>query len=439
MKEKSTLSRRRFLGTAAAAAGAFAVVPTIVPSRVFGAQAPSNRVNGGVIGCGRKGLGDLKHAADLKDRARIVAVCDVDAKRLRKAKDLVDKFYGDGGCASYGDFREMLSNGALDAVIISTPDHWHALPAVAAARAGKAVFVQKPLSLTIAEGRAIADAAAEHKTVFQVGSQCRSDPKYRYCCQVVREGLIGDLEHVDIGLPTDPAGEEEPVRPGPDNLDYDFWLGQAPDAPYTEKRVHPQQDYGRPGWLRIRDYGAGMITGWGTHEIDIAHWGMGAEHTGPVSVEGWARFPESGLWNVHTDFDLTYRYANGVTMRVAAMDHVPQGVKFIGSEGWVFISRGTMQAEPASLLTREGAPENRTITDADDARHMQEFIDSIRTGAPTTAPAETGHRSCTACLLGAIVMQLGRKVAWDPESERIPDDPEAQAMTARPMREPWTI
>lgn len=438
MKETSTLSRRRFLGTAAAA-GALAAFPAIVPARVFGAEAPSNRINAGVIGCGRKGLGDLKHAADLKDRARIVSVCDVDAKRLQKAKDLVDNFYGDRGCTAHGDFREMLARDALDAVIISTPDHWHAIPAVAAARAGKAVFVQKPLSLTIAEGRAIAGAAAEHSTVFQVGSQCRGDPKYRYCCQLVRDGHIGELKHIDIGLPTDPGGEDEPVMPVPENLDYDFWLGQTPEAPYTEKRVHPQNDYGRPGWLRIRDYGAGMITGWGTHEIDIAHWGMGAEHTGPVSVEGWAKFPESGLWNVHTDFDLTYRYANGVTMRVAAMDHVPQGVKFTGSEGWVFISRGAMQAEPAGLLTREGAPENRTITDADDARHMQEFIDSIRSGAPTTAPAEVGHRSCTACLLGAIVMELGRKVAWDPDNERVLDDPEAQAMLSRTMREPWKL
>jgi len=430
---QARMSRRRFLKTASLFA-----FPAIVPASVFGANAPSNRVNVGCIGVGRKGLGDMRHAADLKKKTRVLAVCDVDANRAAFAKRQIDRFYKDKGCTAYGDFRDLLARGDIDAVILATPDHWHASPAIAAAKAGKALFVQKPLSLTIEEGRAIADAAAQNGTVFQVGSQQRSDPRFQWACKTVLEGKIGRIEHIEVGIGIDPGGSDEPVMPVPENLDYDFWLGQAPQAEYTEKRVHPQKGYGRPGWLRIRDYGAGMITGWGAHHIDVAHWGMGLETSGPIEVEGSGKFPESGLWNVHGDFDLTYRYANGVVMRVAANSRLQQGVRFQGSEGAVFVSRGALEAEPRSLLASQKKLAKTRMSDIEDFQHMENFVDGIRESKATAAPAEVAHRSCSACLIGAIVMELGRKVQWDPEKESF-GDAEANAKRSRAMRAPWQL
>ena len=435
--QKKTFSRRRFLAgvSGAAAAGLF---PAIVPARVLGAEAPSKRINVACIGVGRKGLGDMKHAADLKGKTQIVAVCDVDSKRANNAKERIDKFYGNSDCAAYGDFREIAGRNDIDAVVISTPDHWHALPAIAAARSGKSVFVQKPMSLTIEEGRAMTQAMDDSGKVFQVGSQQRSDVRFQLACRLVREGRIGKLQTIKVGIGIDPGCGEEPVMPVPGNLDYDFWLGQAPLAEYTEKRVHPDADYGRPGWLRIRDYGAGMITGWGAHHLDVAHWGMGMERSGPIEVEGWGKFPESGLWNVHGEFDLTYRYANGVAMNVAPSSKNPQGVRFEGEDGWIFVSRADLKASDDTLLA-EAKDMPKGMSDKEDAAHMEDFIDAIREGRQTLAPAEIAHRSCSACLIGAIVMELGRKVQWNPEKEQFISDDEANAKVSRPMRAPWSL
>lgn len=435
---QSGLSRRQFMRRTAGTLAA-TVFPAIVPSTVFGANAPSNRLQVGCIGVGRKGLGDLGHVLKPKDKTRVIAVCDLDSKRAAYAQDRINRFYEDRQCATIHDYRELVVRKDVDAVVISTPDHWHALPAIAAAKAGKAVFIQKPLSLTIAEGRAIADAAAQNKTVFQVGSQQRSNIRFQVACRLAREGKLGALKTIEVGLGTDPGCGVEAAMPVPKNLDYEFWLGQAPSADYTEKRVHPQEGYDRPGWLRIRDYGAGMITGWGAHHLDIAHWGMGLEQSGPIEVEGWAKFPESGLWNVHGDFDLTYRYANGVTMRVADTSRLKQGVRFIGSEGSIYVDRGALEATPAALLAKENLAGNKGLSDDDDQAHMDNFVDAARGKATACTSAEIAHRSCTACLLGAIVMELGRKVQWDPEKEQFANDPEATAKLTRAMRAPWKL
>lgn len=430
--------RRRFLQSAGGAAFV-SVFPAIVPSSVFGATAPSKRVAIGCIGVGRKGLGDMDHAMKPKDKTRVTAVCDLDSKRLKYAQDKVNRLYGGKDCAAFGDFRELVARKDIDAVVISTPDHWHAIPAIEAAKAGKAVFIQKPLSLTIAEGRAIADAAAQNKVVFQVGSQQRSDPRFEMACKLAREGKIGKLQRIDVGLDGDPGCGVEPAMPVPENLNYDFWLGQAPLAEYTEKRVHPQEGYERPGWLRIRDYGAGMITGWGAHHLDIAHWGMGMELGGPIEVEGWGKFPESGLWNVHGDFDLTYKYANGVIMRVAHASRVRGGTLFTGAEGTIFVDRAAFEVNPESILKAEKPVDSQGLSDAHDQAHMDNFVDAIREGTPARTNAEIAHRSCTACLLGAIVMELGRKVQWDPEKEQFVNDADATAKLSRAMRAPWTL
>jgi len=282
MNRNLHLSRRQFLKTSVAAAGAIAL-PTLVPASVLGADAPSKKIQIGQIGCGR-----IAHAMDMRgilnqDKiARIVAVCDVDSKRVQQAKAFVEGEYAkkkasDKAVAvkTYGDYRELLENGQIDAVAISTPDHWHCEPIIAAALVGKDIYVQKPLSMTLVEGRAVSDTVRAKKRAFQIGSQQRSDspwPQFRIACERVRNGRIGQLHTVKIGLPTDPSGGNEQEMPVPPNLNYEMWLGATPLAPYTEDRVHSQASIGsRPGWLRIESYCLGMITGWGSHHVDIAH------------------------------------------------------------------------------------------------------------------------------------------------------------------------
>jgi myo-inositol 2-dehydrogenase/D-chiro-inositol 1-dehydrogenase len=340
------MKRRTFLKNSAAAAAASLVVPTIIPSRVLGKNAPSNLIRVGQIGFGR-----IARSHDLPETlqhemALGVAVADVDIKRARMGKDWIEKFHADQGksavdVAVYQDYREMLEDQSIDAVIISTPDHWHAQPAMEAALAGKDIYLQKPASLTIPEGRQMSDMVHRTGVIFQQGSQQRGTspwPQFHRACELVRNGRIGELQKLEIGLPGDPGGQEEPPMPVPENLDYDMWLGSTPHRYYTEKRVHPQDDFSRPGWLRCEQFGAGMITGWGAHHLDTAHWAMGTEYTGPVEVEAEASFPTAGLWDVHGDFMVHAKYANGVSMQVSG--DFPNGVKFYGSEGWIFVSRG---------------------------------------------------------------------------------------------------
>src|SRR5258708_8485803 len=316
--------------------------PAIVPASVLGPHAPSNRINVGAIGTGRISRGHDLPGIWRHEVARIIAVCDLDSKRVQDAVTLVNGFYTQktgkpfSGVTPYGQYRELLANKEVDAVVISTPDHWHALIAMDAVAAGKDVYLQKPASLTIAEGRALSDAVRRSGRIFLIGSQQRSTVQFRYAAELVRNGRIGRLKAVEVGLPGDPAGDVEPEMPVPPNLNYDMWLGSTPVVPYTEKRVHPQSGYGRPGWLRCEQFGAGMITGWGAHHIDSAHWGLGTELNGPVEVWGTAEFPAKGLWNVHGPFKSEALYANGVRMTVSG--DFPNGIKFIGTDCSILVS-----------------------------------------------------------------------------------------------------
>jgi len=417
--------------------------PTIVPSSVFGTNAPSNRITFGCIGVGRMGLGDLREILGFK-QTQVIAVCDVDSKRVKYARQLIEKRYsaqgGNGnykGCATYKNFMDLVARDDIDAVSIATPDQWHALPAIAAAKAGKDIFLQKPLTLTIKEGRVLSDTVRRYGRIFQVGSQQRSDSRFRFACELVRNHRIGKLHAIKVGFSTDPSTTPQPPMPIPDSLDYDMWLGSAPWAAYTEKRVHPQTGYGRPGWLRIQDYGAGMITGWGSHHNDIAQWGMGTEYTGPVEIEGQAEYPKDGLWNVHGDFRIEYTYANGVKVICADTKKNKQGILFEGNEGWVYIKRGQIDAEPKSLLTSNIGPNETHLYKSD--YHKANFLECIKSRTETAAPVEVGHRSCSVCLLGEIAMRLGRKLKWDPKQERFTNDEQANRMLARPMRSPWCL
>jgi predicted dehydrogenase len=455
------MTRRRALkvaGGASASSLLAAGFPAIVPASVLGPNAPSKRINVGAIGTGR-----ISRAHDMPgvwkyDHARIVAVCDLDGRRMEDAKVLVNGYYAKkagkpyDGVTGYLDYKELLADRDVDAVLVSTPDHWHALITIAAVEAGKDVYLQKPASLTIAEGRALSNAVHRTGRIFQIGSQQRSAPQFRYAAELVRNGRIGDLKTVYVGLPGDPAGEDEPEMPVPRNLNYEMWLGSTPYVYYTEKRVHPQTGYDRPGWLRCEQFGAGMITGWGAHHLDSAHWAMGTEYTGPVEISGWAEFPKRGLWDVHGPFKTEAVYANGVRMIVSG--EFPNGIRFEGSKGWIFVSRGNeavTASDPVAKLKDARAlsasdPRVITSTIGPDEIHLYEskdhhgnWLDCIRTRLPPIAPAEVAHRSCSACLLHHMAMKTKRTLHWDPLRERFKNDDEANALLSRPQRWPYVI
>jgi predicted dehydrogenase len=318
--------------------------------------------------------------------------------------------------------------------------------------AGKDVYMQKPASLTIAEGRALSNAVHRTDRIFQIGSQQRSSPQFRYAAELVRNGRVGHLKTVYVGLPGDPSGDEEPEMPTPKNLNYEKWLGSTPDVYYTEKRVHPQSGYDRPGWLRCQQFGAGMITGWGSHHIDSAHWAMGTEYTGPTEVSGWAEFPKKGLWDVHGKFQTEALYASGVKMVVST--ELPNGIKFEGTKGWIFVSRGNeavTASDPAAKLKDSqalAASDPKIITSVigpqeihlyESKEHHGNWLECVKTRKPPIAPIEVGHRSCSACLIHQIAMRLKRKVYWDPQKERFKNDDEANNMLSRPQRWPYVI
>jgi predicted dehydrogenase len=458
MPDKTQSSRREFLTVAGSGLVASSVVtgfPSIVPASVLGANSPSKRINIGAIGTGRISRGHDLPGIWQHDSARIMAVCDLDSSRVDDAKVLINGQYSKqtgkpyDGVTGYRDYRELLANRDIDAVVISTPDHWHALIGIDAVEAGKDVYLQKPASLTITEGRALSNAVNRTGRIVQIGSQQRSWTQFRYAVELVRNGRIGKLTMVEVGLPGDPPGGDPTPTPVPKNLNYDAWLGSTPMVPYTVDRVHPQSGYGRPGWLRCEQFGAGMITGWGAHHIDTAHWGMDTEYTGPIEVWGSAEFPKKGLWDVHGDFKTEALYANGVKMIVSGA--FPNGIKFIGTDGWVFVSRGnetvTSTDPQAQLFTQPlVSSDPKIITSVigpnefhlpESKEHHGNWLEAIKTRTQPIAPIEVGHRACSACLIHHMAMKVKRKLQWDPMRERFKNDDEANSWLSRPQRHPY--
>ena len=462
---KKFSSRRNFVKNAfkgtVAATIPFSAFPTIVPASVLGKNAPSNQINVGAIGNGRISRDHDMPGVLKTSHGRIIAVCDLDKKRVEAAKTMVNDYYTKkngkpyDGVKTYDDYRELLNNKDIDAVLISTPDHWHVIPAVHAVRAGKDVYMQKPASLTISEGRLLSNEVNKCGRILQIGSQQRSMPQFKKACELVRNGRIGKLQTIIIGLPIDDPKQStvEPAMPVPANLNYDMWLGPTPHVPYTEKRVHPQEGFGRPGWLRVEQFGAGMITGWGAHHFDIANWGMGTEYTGPVEVSCKAEFPPAGnLWDVHGPFKSEMLFQNGV--KVLASDANPNGVKFIGSEGWIFVTRGSYTASASDPVSQSKSSKaldasNPKILGSEigaDGIHLYEskdhhsnWLDCIINRQTPITPIEVGHRACTVCLLNHASMKLNRKLHWDPIQERFKNDDEANSMLSRPNRWPYVI
>jgi predicted dehydrogenase len=348
----------------------------------------------------------------------------------------------------HSNYHELLVRKDIDAVVISTPDHWHAQPVIEAAFAGKDIWVQKPLTLTIPEGRLVSDVVRSKKRIIQIGSQQRSGQHFQRAVSLVRNGRVGKLRSVQIGLPIDPAGGRRDSMPVPATLNFDAWLGATPMAEYTEDRVHPQKGYGRPGWLRLNEYTCGMITGWGSHHVDIAHWGMDTEETGPIEVDANATFPgPDSLWNVHGKYSIALKYANGVTMRIS--DELPNGIRFEGSEGWIWVSRGATKikgkdGQPATLKALDASDPALLAGDAGTVKlhespgwdHHLDWLTAVRERKQPATNAETGHRSCSACVVAWIGMKLGRKVTWDLARERFTDDA-ANALLRREERAPY--
>ena len=463
------ITRREYLKASALGASGLFLAPTIVPSTVWGKGSPNDKINVGQIGCGRIARGHDLPETMKEDAVRVIAVSDVDRTRMEDGKALVERWYAEQkgqenyvDVQMYQDYREMLARSDIDAVIVSTPDHWHAQPVIEAALAGKDIYMQKPHALTVEEGRLMADVLQHMGTVFQVGSQQRATdpwPQFKRACELVRNGRVGQIHTVEVGLPGDPAGGDPTTMSVPENLNYDMWLGSTPEVPYTEDRVHPQTEnpeerYGRPGWLRCEQFSAGMITGWGAHHVDTAHWGMGTEYTGPIEIEAEATFPTEGLWTVHRAFRVEAKYENGVTMIIS--DEFPNGIRFKGEEGWVFVTRGPAQvtssdptsdeseeqpplrASDSAILDSEIGPNELHLQGRESEEHHSNWIRNVKNReTDTLAPAEISHRSTSACLIAHIAMKLPRKLYWDPVNERFKDDDEANAMLSRSQRHPW--
>jgi len=427
MKDQRLVTRRGFLKGTAAVGSALAL-PAIVPSSVFGANAPSNRIVMGAIGVGSQGTGDMNGFLG-KGEVQTVAVCDVDRNHRDRAKQIVDNKYKNNDCKTYLDFRELIGRGDLDAVQLALPDQWHALPAIAAARAGLDIHGQKPFARSIREGRAICDAVHRYGRVWQTGSQQRSDYKFRRACELVRNGRIGKIQKVEVGLPTGGGTDVKQVTAVPEGLDWNWWLGPAPYVPY--------RGIAHWNWRWIMDYSGGQLTDWAGHHIDIAHWGMGWDCTGPVEIQGKGNYPEDGLYNVPTEYKFDCKYADGRILTVANNRRLKQGAKWYGEKGWVHVSRGGLTAEPESILKEVIGPGETRLYESRD--HEQNFLDCVKSRKLTICPAEVGHRSISVGLLGEIAMLTGRKIKWNPDTEQIIGDEEASALLGRSYREPWVL
>ncbi len=450
-----TKSRRSFLKSAAALAAA----PMIVPSSVFGRTAPSNRINLAAIGLGNRGSGNVwQDFVSTQDDVRLVAACDCFASRRTAFAAKVDEFYGGRYCEPMADWRDVLARKDVDGVIISTPDHWHVPLAYHAAKAKKDMYVEKPLGVAMAWAFDLRDAVASNEVIFQYGTQQRSSSEFTRAVELVRNGYIGKVRHVDAwcsGMRSpgsyaqvfDERFRDTVPAPVPADLDYETWIGPAPMKPYTKSRCSEWGAY------HVYDYALGFIAGWGAHPLDIAQWGLDMDHTSPVVYEGKGEIPEGGLFDTVDNWDVKCRYADGVTLRFMCdrvakdvpglmddprkrpfLDH---GTTFWGEGGWISVSRGFLYASPKELQKvriREG--EKPVIRSSSQGGN---FVESIRTRRPTINPLDSAIRSDTISHLSDIAIRLGRALHWDPAKERIIDDRGATERLDRPMREPWTI
>jgi len=456
MQKKRLSNRRQFLSRAAKAAAACAAIPQIIPSSALGkagSVAPSNRIAMGCIGLGIQGVGNMREFLRQPD-VRVDAVCDVRRSQCENAKQIVDQHYGNKDCTMFADFREITGSDRIDAVLIATPDHWHPLIGIDAARNGKHMYYEKPIGWSFAAGQMLRDAVNRYGVVFQFGTQQRSGRDFRYACELVRNGRIGKLHTILVGVPGSVAFPDQPTEPIPDGLDYDMWLGPAPWAPHSFERCRPftsrpnedwTQNYSL--WYHISDYCIGFIGNWGIHHVDIAQWAAGTEETGPVEVEGKAEFPTDGIADCAITWQVENRFADG--LKIIHMDdasssrhpdQVPgfgHGVLCRGSEGWVFVDRSKLDAHPKTLLTSTIGPNEVHLHES--SSHHRDFLDAVKTGRQPACPIDVAVRSNTICEIDDIAIRLGGRHRWDPQKEAFIDNVEANRMLTKPMRSPWHL
>jgi len=452
-------TRRSFLKTSIVGSAGLAVLPNILPRSLFAADAPGKRINVVLIGCGREARTDVEGTMAHSLVARVVGVCDLDSKRAASAQQMITEFYKKKGesnvkIETYHNYHDVLSRSDVDAVIVSVPDHQHALVASSAAIAGKHIYVQKPLTYSIAESIALRSAVRAKKVILQAGSQQRSEHPFvafRPASEAARNGRLGKLTKIEIGIGLDkPSGKPPLAMQVPANFDYEHWLGPAPEQPYTEGRVHPQEGFGRPGWITTEDFGLGMITNWGAHHIDIAQWGMGMELSGPQTVTGTADFMKNDVWTVHTNYHVEMNYANGV--QVVLDNKFENGLRFIGSEGSVFCSRGAVRVTSSDPNLAGGADTGKSALRWSDPKlaslpadakrwpassnHYLNWLEAIVANRDPIAPVDQAARSLQACATAWIAMKLKRKLTWDPGKEMFVNDDEANALRGRKARTP---
>lgn len=417
------ITRRTFLERAALT-GAGLAIPAIVPASALGRAGrmpPSERITLGFIGVGGMGGGHLGGFAG-NNQVQVLAVCDVYEPHRMNARNRIG-----GDCAAYNDFRELLDRCDIDAVVISTPDHWHTLISIMAAQAGKDIYCEKPLTLTIGEGRPLVNAVRRYGRVFQVGSQQRSEWNFRYACELVRSGKIGRVHTVRTGFGRGPQGGDPRITNPPSGLDWDLYLGPAPKVPF-------QRDRFGFNFRWFSDYSGGMLTDWGAHHNDIAQWGLGYDHSGPVEVEGTGTFPTEGAYDTAVTWDITFTYANGVKVICNPRQH---GARFEGTDGWVHVDRGFLQASSPDLLQIRLGPNDVHLYES--PGHHQDWLNCIRTRQKPICDVEIGVRSVSVCHLANICLRVGRKLRWDPTKERFVGDEEANRLLHRPYRAPWHL
>ena len=430
-----TLTRRSFLKRTTQLAASAVAVPYFVPSSALGkagSTAPSKRLTMGGIGIGNQGMHNLRNFLTCDD-LRILAVCDVDTKHRIRAKNTVDSAYGNKDCSAYNDFHEILIRDDLDTVLIATPDHWHAILAIEAAKAGKEIYCEKPISLTIAEGRAVADTIKRYGTVYQSGTQRRSNACFRFAVDIARSGMLGRLHTLHCYYHNGPTCPPQKPEPVPEGFDYDRWLGPAPFEAYTPRRCHSSFR-----WLY--DYSGGQLTDLGAHFNDLAQWANDSQHTGPVEYEGWAEFPKDGLFNTPVRFEVVATYADGVKMIYhdeTEPGRGPRGNKFVGTEGWVSVDdTGKITASSDAIMQKLKANQ---MGYEYMMGHHRNFLDCVKTRRTPISNAEVSHRTVTTCHAGNICLRLGRKLRWDPIAERFVNDEPANRMLERTKRSPWSL
>jgi predicted dehydrogenase len=432
------ISRRRFL----AATGTALSLPTFIPASALGLNgttAPSQRITMGMVGCGNMGSGNTQSFLGLKE-CQVVAACDVDKHHLERLVGTINKKYENQDCKFYHDYRELMARKDIDAVMLAVPDHWHALVAVEAAHNKKDIYGEKPLARTIAEQQAIVKAVQENQRIWQTGSWQRSLANFRKAAEIVRNGLIGKVTHVEVGLPAGHGGKAKSatfmsVTEPPPELDYGTWIGASKMMPYIEGRVHQN-------WRWNYNTGGGQLLDWIGHHCDIAHWGCDFDNSGPSEIEGHGDFPPvDAVWNTCTKYRIELKYPKDITMTIAGgYKDIRSGTKWVGTDGWVWVDRGEFEASNEEWRDYKDLPDNlRKVKLYESNNHQRNFLDCIKSRQPTITPAETAHHSATPGHLGLISMLVGRKIKWDVKKEQILDDPEATKLLTRPYRMPWSL